>query len=485
MSRFSVRLVVVAAVLFASPAFAQITGRPIEVSGQLGWSAPDARAHVKSGLAFGGSVGMRMLPWLVLEGQAYMAPSEADTFPEPSHDFTSLGLDVRINVRPGDSRVVPYLIYGLAALKSSTTGTPPDDLTRGTPSLGAGALINLRNQRSYLRIQIRDSFFRQRDAKESDNDFVVTAGLHWLFGGKEKDTDLDSVREWLDACPGTPIGAKVNAQGCSIDADRDSVADGLDQCVNTPPGCKVDAKGCPTDADGDGVCDGVDTCPDTPQGTSVDEKGCPNDTDADGVKTPTDQCPDTPKGAIVDEKGCPRDADSDGVFDGLDQCPETATGMKVNAQGCPTEVLEKEKELFDTGMIRLQNVSFATGKAELLSASFGVLDVVGQVLRRWPELKIEIGAHTDNRGADRENQRLSEARARSVLDYLVQKYPDVGRARFTPKGYGESRPLVPNTSEANMTRNRRVEFVVTNRDQLRRDAQKRREQQQSAPETPR
>lgn len=476
MSRSSLRLVVLA-VLFASPAYAQIIGRPFEVSGQLGWSAPDARAHVKSGFAFGGSAGMRMLPWMVLEGQFYFAPSKSDTAPEQSHSFRSVGLDMRVNVRPADSRVVPYVIYGLAAGTSSTTGYPPDDLTRGTPSLGAGALINLRNQRSYLRLQIRDSFFRQRDAKESDNDFVITAGLHWVFGGKEKDTDLDGVREWLDACPATPIGAKVDAKGCPVDADRDSVADGLDQCVNTPPGCRVDVKGCPTDADGDGVCDGVDQCPDTPTGSSVDEKGCPNDTDGDGVTTPTDQCADTPKGAVVDEKGCPKDADGDGVFDGLDQCADTPSGLKVDAQGCPTEVLEKEKELFDTGMIRLQNVSFATGKAELLAASFGVIDIVGHVLKRWPDLKIEIGGHTDNRGADRENQRLSEARAKSIRSYLLQKFPDLKGDRFTAKGYGESKPVVPNTSEANMSRNRRVEFVVTNRDQLRRDAQKRREQQ--------
>jgi outer membrane protein OmpA-like peptidoglycan-associated protein len=478
MSRSSLRLVVLAVLVFASPASAQIIGRPIEVSGQLGWSAPDARAHVKSGLALGGSVGMRMLPWLVIEGQAYMAPSKADTVPEQSHDFRSIGVDFRVNIRPADERVVPYVMYGLAAGNSSTTGTPPDDLSRGTPSLAVGTLINLRNQRSYLRLQIRDSFFRQRDAKEFDNDFVLTAGLHWVFGGKEKDTDLDGVREWLDACPGTPIGAKVDAKGCALDADRDSVPEGLDQCANTPAGCKVDAKGCPIDSDGDGVCDGVDTCPDTPTGTSVDEHGCPNDTDGDGVTTPTDQCADTPKGAVVDEKGCPKDADGDGVFDGLDQCANTPAGLKVDAQGCPTEVMEREKELFDTGMIRVSNVSFATGKAELLPASFGVLDIVGQVLRRWPELKFEIGGHTDNRGADKENQRLSEARAKSVEAYLLQKYPELKGENFTPKGYGESKPLVPNTSEANMSRNRRVEFVVTNRDQLRRDAQKRREMQQ-------
>jgi outer membrane protein OmpA-like peptidoglycan-associated protein len=77
--------------------------------------------------------------------------------------------------------------------------------------------------------------------------------------------------------------------------------------------------------------------------------------------------------------------------------------------------MEREKELFDTGMIRLSNLSFATGKAELLPRASAFSTVVGQVLRRWPELKFEIGGHTDNRGADKENQRLSEARAKSVL----------------------------------------------------------------------
>src|SRR5262245_41574662 len=146
--------------LFASPAAAQIIGNPIEVSGQLGLSAPDARAHVKSGPAYGASVGWRALPWLVLEGQAYSAPSKADTLPEQDHSFMSYGVDFRVNVVPPENRVVPYVMYGLANGRSSTTGTPPDVLERGTPSLAAGALINLlNNQRAYLRIQIRDSFF--------------------------------------------------------------------------------------------------------------------------------------------------------------------------------------------------------------------------------------------------------------------------------------------------------------------------------------
>ena len=73
--------------LLATPAFAQIGGNPIEVSGQVGWSSPDARAFVKSGIAYGGSLGWRAQDWLTLEAQTYFAPSKADTLPEQNHDF--------------------------------------------------------------------------------------------------------------------------------------------------------------------------------------------------------------------------------------------------------------------------------------------------------------------------------------------------------------------------------------------------------------
>ncbi|TMQ70776.1 MAG: OmpA family protein [Candidatus Eisenbacteria bacterium] len=157
-----------------------------------------------------------------------------------------------------------------------------------------------------------------------------------------------------------------------------------------------------------------------------------------------------------------------------DKCPDTSPGLKVDAQGCPIEYMEKETELHDTGMIRLQNVNFETAKATVLPESYPVLDLVGQVLRKWPELRIEIGGHTDKRGGVKYNQKLSEARAKAVLEHLTQKYPDLKPEQFTTKGYGLSRPLVPNTSELNMAKNRRVEFVVLNRDVLKREVQRRR-----------
>jgi OOP family OmpA-OmpF porin len=309
-------------------------------------------------------------------------------------------------------------------------------------------------------------------ANKADQQFW--GGLTYDFGGKPKDSDGDGVYDKKDKCPDTPKGATVDANGCPSDSDGDGVWNGIDQCPDTPKGATVDAKGCPTDSDGDGVFDGIDQCPDTPKGATVDAKGCPSDSDGDGVWDGIDQCPNTPKGATVDATGCPKDSDGDGVFDGIDQCPNTPAGLKVDANGCPIEITEKETELFDTGMIRLQNVNFETGKADLLPESFNALDQVGVILSKWPQLKIEVGGHTDSRDSERKNQVLSEARAQSVKDYLTGHFSGIQADQLTVKGYGESKPLVRNTSKLNMAKNRRVEFKVLNRDVLKKEIERRR-----------
>jgi OOP family OmpA-OmpF porin len=266
----------------------------------------------------------------------------------------------------------------------------------------------------------------------------------------------------------------VDATGCPIDGDGDGVPDGLDQCDGTPKGATVDARGCPSDADHDGVFDGIDTCADTQSGARVDATGCPVDSDGDGVYDGLDQCEGTPKGCTVNTNGCPSDADQDGVCDGLDQCSDTPASARVDAKGCPIVVSEKETEMLETGMIRLQNINFDTGKATIKPESFAPLDEVGQILTKWPELRIEVGGHTDSRGSDAYNQKLSEARAQAVLDYLKQKFPELKAEQYTAVGYGEAKPLVPNTSVLNMAKNRRVEFKVLNTDVLKREREKQR-----------
>ncbi len=459
--------------LVAAPAAAQIMGRPFEFSGQVGFNHYDIRARMQDGPGYGGSVGWRAKPWLVLEGQVLFGPSNADTFPQQIHNLFAYGLDLRLNLRPAESKVVPFVLVGGGYTSSHTSGHPPDKLERGSGSMGLGMLYNVRNQRTFVRFQVRDLFFRERDAVEFSNHFAVSLGLHYVWGGRSRDIDLDGVRDALDTCPSTPIGAKVDAHGCPLDSDGDKVFEGLDKCEGTPAGCTVDKGGCPADADGDGVCDGVDTCPDTPKGSTVDAKGCPSDPDADGIMDGVDQCASTPKGCSVDEKGCPGDSDKDGVCNGQDQCPNTPEGLRVDIAGCPIEVSVRETELLDTGMIRLQNINFDTGKATIKAESFPVLREVAHILQQYPTLQIEIGGHTDNRGGAAMNEKLSGDRAASVLDYLKQNFPQISSSQFTAKGYGPSRPIAPNTTDLGRARNRRVEFKVLNTSALRIERERR------------
>ena len=106
-------------------------------------------------------------------------------------------------------------------------------------------------------------------------DGYLFAGIGLLFGGGYVDSDRDGVPDYMDKCPNTPKGVKVDMFGCPLDSDGDGVPDYLDKCPNTPAGVAVDASGCPLDSDGDGVPDYLDKCSNTPKGTPVDANGCP------------------------------------------------------------------------------------------------------------------------------------------------------------------------------------------------------------------
>ncbi len=457
----------VAAAVLTAPAFAQIGGRPVTITVGAGGFLPDARERIQDGPAYTASLGLRLTPTLTAEATGLWAPSETDTTGNQTVNFSHYGLDLVWALMPGQNRAIPYLVAGFGYGRSHS-GAPVDPaiMEHGTPSIGAGLLLNVLNQRTYVRLQAKDYLYRARNRDGRTNDIALTAGLTYVAGGKVGDQDLDGVRDWLDKCPNTPIGAKVDGNGCPTDADRDSVFDGLDKCPDTPFGAKVDKTGCPLDADGDGVPDGLDRCADTPKGAKVDSQGCPLDSDGDGVFDGLDQCDGTPGGARVDANGCPLDADGDGVADGIDQCEGTPAGFEVDATGCIAELAQFRKELMETGKITAYNINFDTGKSTLKPESFPILDLVGGLINGRPDLKIEIGGHTDNSGTLAANRRLSEARAKAVRAYFGQKFPEIGLDRITAKGYGPSQPVGPNDTPENKLRNRRVEFKVLNMDAL-------------------
>lgn len=138
----------------------------------------------------------------------------------------------------------------------------------------------------------------------------------------------------------------------------------------------------------------------------------------------------------------PADSDGDGVPDAADKCPNTPKGDRVDVNGCTIK-----------GEIRLPRVVFETDKATLLPESYPILDEAAATLRKNPDLRIEVAGHTDSRGPDAYNQKLSERRAATVLKYLQ----NAGVANpMTSHGYGESQPIADNATDAGRQENRRV-----------------------------
>jgi outer membrane protein OmpA-like peptidoglycan-associated protein len=109
-------------------------------------------------------------------------------------------------------------------------------------------------------------------------------------------------------------------------------------------------------------------------------------------------------------------------------------------------------------VIRLNNVFFDTGKADLRPESKTELDRLHELLQANPGLRIQIEGHTDNVGSDADNLALSQNRCNSVVAYLVAK--GIAPARLQAKGFGEARPIAPNDTDSGRQQNRRVEFRI-------------------------
>jgi OOP family OmpA-OmpF porin len=167
----------------------------------------------------------------------------------------------------------------------------------------------------------------------------------------------------------------------------------------------------------------------------------PVDSDGDGVTDDMDQCPDTPKGVTVDAQGCPLDSDGDGVPDYLDKCPNTPKGAKINAQGCWI----------------LGGILFETNKSDIKPNFYPDLDAVVTILENNAALNIKIEGHTDNMGSAAYNMKLSERRAKAVMEYLITK--GIDPERLSAKGYGLTQPAASNNTKQGRAKNRRVELT--------------------------
>ncbi len=307
------------------------------------------------------------------------------------------------------------------------------------------------------------------------------AFLGIVFEPNIGDRDGDGLKDDVDRCPDDPedFDDFEDENGCpDLDNDRDEILDVDDQCPNEPEDRDgvEDQDGCPDpdqfDRDGDGILDQDDECPDDPEDLDQfeDADGCPDlDNDQDHILDVDDLCPDDPEDPdhFEDADGCPDpDNDHDRILDTDDDCPrkdgetaeETAEVWNTvdDDDGCP----DRGPVDFEGGrMVVLDKIYFEYNSAVIKPVSFDILDVIASTINLNPDItRIEVQGHTDERGSDEYNLALSQARAESVVRYLVEH--DVARDRLVPQGYGERVPKERAHTEQAWAANRRVEFVI-------------------------
>ena len=296
----------------------------------------------------------------------------------------------------------------------------------------------------------------------SADDAFANLGIGFTIGPEANDDkDQDGLfrkdEEKLGTDPNNPDtdgdglsdGEEVNTyktNPLNPDTDGDGLSDGQEVTqYKTDPN--------KADTDGDGLSDGeeVNTYKTDPNKADTDGDGLSDNAEVTNYKTDPLKA-DTDGDSLNDGaevniyKTDPLNPDTDGgtVDDGI----EVKRG---------TNPLNPDDDVVKVGVpIILEGITFASGKSDITPESEATLQMALKTLQTYPEIDVEIGGYTDDVGSKSSNQKLSQKRAESVKDWLVQNGIDPGR--LTAVGYGEENPTVPNDSRENRAKNRRIEF---------------------------
>jgi OOP family OmpA-OmpF porin len=157
------------------------------------------------------------------------------------------------------------------------------------------------------------------------------------------------------------------------------------------------------------------------------------------------------------------DEDGDGVPDSRDKCPGTPRGVPVDADGCPPPVpapVVEETAVVREETIVIRDVHFQFDKATLTPSDKNVLNTIATRLKQEASTaQLSVTGHTDSVGSDTYNQKLSDRRAHSVVEYLISQ--GVPRASFVSvAGAGESQPVADNKTADGRASNRRTEIKI-------------------------
>ena len=393
-----------------------------EITPMLGGVTPEGNLDIDDQTAYGIRFQMNDYDVLGLVPEISFDRTTDTDYDNSSEDtaINRFGFNGLHDFKDFSNSFTPYVLIGLGYEDVEDDSHKYDSSVYG--NYGAG-----------VKFKIFDDIALRAEAKhlirtdDGGNELYYGVGLTIPFGEKAQERPVEE----------EPVEEKI----VPLDSDGDGVIDANDKCPNTPAGRVVNADGCELDSDGDGVVDALDKCPTTPAGRTVNSDGCQLDSDGDGVVDADDKCPNTPAGATVNEQGCELDSDNDGVVDSLDKCANTVSGVSVDKNGCAQSIV--------------LDVRFENASAVVDEKHSPQLKEYTEFMKNNPAYDVEIVGHTDSKGREAFNQKLSEQRAQAVKDELVKG--GVSESRITTSGKGESEPVADNSTAEGKAANRRIE----------------------------
>ena len=496
-SKINILLVVILALVFSVPAYSQLNhsglGGGVSLGGALGRTDFEKREEV-------GSI-----------ARAFLRYGFSSNFHAELGAGVGVvkGLDYRTLVHPIDFRLLispfsqenwnPYLYGGFGYLNYQIEETPNNatagedlDGWMGVVPVGLGLQFRMLDNIAFemtagYNHTLKDNLDAFVSNDNEDGYFSFSLGLTAVGSDPNKDTDGDGLTDKQEKELGTD--PKI------ADTDGDGLTDGKEFLTTKTDPLKAD-----TDADGFNDGDEVNQHQTDPNKADSDMDGLSDydeiityktsalkaDTDGDGLndaeeisKTKTSPVKaDTDADGLKDGeevskyKTNPVAADSDG--DGLNDAEEvlkykTNPTLKDSDKGTVddgtevkrgTDPLVADDDVVKLGVpIVLDGITFATGKADITPESESTLKKALKTLTTYPDISVEISGHTDNVGNAKKNQKLSEQRANAVKDWLIKN--GVNASRLSAVGYGSQKPIVPNDTNENKTKNRRIEFSRT------------------------
>lgn len=196
-----------------------------------------------------------------------------------------------------------------------------------------------------------------------------------------------------------------------------------------------------TDADKDGVCDDLDKCPKTPAGCKVDKNGCSSEClDKTAAEIEAAQAPVAPTPAIS-------------------ETPVAAPASSASTPAASALASASTPESMKDKVVITLNVEFNTAKAVVNEKYYEDIKKVADFMKAHPGTTAVIEGHTDNVGNAPYNKVLSQKRAESVRQYIIDKF-GIKSSRLKAAGYGEERPVAGNDTPEGRQKNRRVEAVI-------------------------